>query len=44
MGKAGSVWIFVEPRAPSEIDTRAIVAASGASTTLMKSNSPSVAH
>src|SRR6266508_2684872 len=39
-----NVWIFVEPRAPSETDTRAIVASSGASTTLMKSSSPSVAH
>src|SRR2546425_4340025 len=32
------------PRAASETDTRAIVAESGASTTLMKSYSPSVAH
>jgi hypothetical protein len=41
---AVSVRIFVEPRAPSATETRAIVAASGASTTLTKSYSPNVAH
>src|SRR6516165_367529 len=34
----------VDPRAPSETDTFATVAMSGASTTFTKSNSPSVAH
>src|SRR5207244_4020764 len=38
------VCSFALPRAPSATDTRAIVSASGASTTLMKSNGPSVAH
>src|SRR5689334_12227013 len=41
---AVSVRIFVLPRAPRATDTRAIVAESGASTTLTKSYSPSVAH
>ena len=39
---AGSVSIFVEPRAPSATLTRAIVWMSGASTTFTKSHSPSV--
>src|SRR5256714_12415410 len=41
---AVSVCSFALPRAPSATDTRAIVAASGASTTFTKSNGPSVAH
>src|SRR5438093_2513165 len=41
---AVSVCSFALPRAPSATDTRAIVSASGASTTLTKSNGPSVAH
>src|SRR5439155_11219092 len=41
---AVSVWSFALPRAPSATGTLAIVAASGASTTLTKSNGPSVAH
>ena len=44
ISSAGSVSMRVLPRAPSEIDTRAIVASSGASTMFTKSNSPSVAH
>jgi len=44
MSSAVSVWSFALPRAPRAIDTRAIVAASGASTTFTKSNGPSVAH
>ena len=44
MSRAVKVWSFALPRAPSAIDTRAIVAASGASTTFTKSNGPSVAH
>ena len=44
ISSAGSVSIFVEPRAPSATETLATVAMSGASTTLTKSNSPSVAH
>ena len=44
MVSAVSVRIFVLPRAPRATDTRAIVAESGASTTLTKSYSPSVAH
>src|SRR6266545_268801 len=44
MSKAGSVRIFVDPRDASATETRAIVPSSGASTTLTKSYSPSVAH
>src|SRR5919201_3995468 len=44
MESAVSVCSFALPRAPSATDTRAIVAASGASTTLTKSKGPSVAH
>src|SRR3954452_23545836 len=44
MGMAGSVSNFAVPREPSSSETRAIVFSSGASTTLMKSNWPSVAH
>jgi len=44
MSSAGSVSILTEPRAAIEIDALAIVSTSGASTTLTKSNSPSVAH
>ncbi len=44
MVNAVSVLIFVLPRAPSATETRAIVAESGASTTLTKSYSPRVAH
>ncbi len=44
MVNAVSVRIFVLPRAPRETETRAIVAESGASTTLTKSYSPKVAH
>jgi len=44
MGSAGSVWSFALPRAPSATETFATVSVSGASITLMKSNSPSVAH
>lgn len=44
MSSAGSVSILVDPRAPSAIDTLTTVSVSGASTTLTKSNSPSVAH
>src|SRR5437868_5589260 len=44
MVSAESVSIRVEPRAPSATETFAIVSRSGASTTLTKSNSPSVAH
>ena len=44
IGIATSVSYFDVPREPSSSDTRAIVLSSGASTTLMKSNCPSVAH
>ena len=44
MVSAVSVCSCALPRAPSATETRAIVAASGASTTLTKSNGPSVAH
>ena len=44
MVSAVSVRIFVLPRAPSATETRAIVAASGASTMFTKSYSPRVAH
>src|SRR5438105_15769516 len=44
MVSAVSVRILVLPRAPRATETRAIVAASGASTTFTKSYSPSVAH
>src|SRR6185312_9252527 len=44
ISSAGSVSMWVEPRALSETDTLATAAMSGASTTLTKSNSPSVAH
>src|SRR5512132_363505 len=44
MVSAVSVCSFARPRAPSATETLAIVAASGASTTLTKSNGPSVAH
>src|SRR3954451_24678324 len=44
MVRAVSVRIFVLPRAPRATETRAIVAESGASTTLTKSYSPRVAH
>src|SRR6478672_6041053 len=44
ISSAGSVSIFVEPRAPRPTDTFATVAISGASTTFTKSNLPSVAH
>jgi len=44
MGSAGSVWSFALPRAPSATETFATVSVSGASITLTKSNSPSVAH
>src|SRR6185437_8295838 len=44
ISSAGSVSIRVDPRAPRATDTFAIVSMSGASTTLTKSNSPSVAH
>src|SRR5205823_5155724 len=38
------VCSFALPRAPSATETRAMVSASGASTTFTKSNGPSVAH
>src|SRR4051812_42178959 len=41
---AVSVCSFALPREPSATETRAIVSASGASTTFTKSNGPSVAH
>jgi len=44
MESAVKVWSLALPRAPRAIETRAIVAASGASTTFTKSNGPSVAH
>src|SRR6478752_8567572 len=44
MSRAGSVSIFVEPRALSAIETFATVAMSGASTMFTQSNSPNVAH
>src|SRR3954467_11700901 len=44
MGIATSVSYLDVPREPSSSETRAIVLSSGASTTLMKSNWPSVAH
>src|SRR3954447_17382885 len=44
MGIATSVSYRDVPREPSSSETRAIVLSSGASTTLMKSNWPSVAH
>ena len=44
IGNAGSVSYIAVPRELSSIDTRAIVMSSGASTTLMKSQRPSVAH
>ena len=43
-GERGQRLDPCRPRAPSATETRAIVAVSGASTTLTKSNSPSVAH
>src|SRR3954451_14744439 len=44
MGIATSVSYLDVPREPSSSETRAIVPSSGASTMLMKSNWPSVAH
>src|SRR6476619_1768883 len=44
ISSAGSVSIFVEPRAPRATEILATVAMSGASTTFTKSNSPRVAH
>src|SRR4051794_34790756 len=44
MGIATSVSYLDVPREPSSSETRAIVLSSGASTTLMKSKWPSVAH
>src|SRR5919107_4916734 len=44
MGMATSVSYRDVPRDPSSSETRAIVLSSGASTTLKKSNWPSVAH
>ena len=44
ISSAGNVSIRVEPRDPSATETLAMVATSGASTMLTKSNSPSVAH
>ena len=44
IGNAGSVSYIAVPRELSSIDTRAIVMSSGASTTEMKSQRPSVAH
>ena len=43
-GMAAIVSFVVVPREPSSIETLAIVVWSGASTTLTKSYSPSVAH
>jgi len=43
-GIAVSVSYFAVPREPSSIDTLAMVASSGASTTLTKSKWPRVAH
>ena len=44
ISRAVSVWSFALPRALSATETRAIVCASGASTTFTKSNGPRVAH
>ena len=43
-GIAASVWLLIVPREPSSTETLAIVLSSGASTTVMKSYWPSVAH
>ncbi len=44
IGMAGRVSQRPVPREPSSIEIRATTCSSGASMTLMKSNSPSVAH
>ena len=43
-GIAASVWLLIVPREPSSTETLAIVFSSGASTIVMKSYWPSVAH